>query len=96
MKWFDLIGDDCCIFCPQSEIVEYLFFECPRVIVIWKQVLVWMDIQHTHVGWTEELRWLGHKGWKTCFLCSVVVETVYKMWRYRNNKSFGNTEYYEY
>lgn len=95
VKRFILLEDDRCHFCPHIEIVEHLIFSCPHVNIIWKQVLNWMNMQHNPKGWNEEIRWLIHKGkgkgWKACLLPSAATETVYEVWRHKNNKSFGNS-----
>lgn len=52
-----------------------------------------MNIHHDLKGWNDELKWMicngNRKGWKVCLIRSVATETIYEVWRHRNNKSFG-------
>lgn len=51
-------------------------------------------MQHDPVEWNGEHIWGNHKGkgkgLKVFLLYSATTETVYEVWRYRNNKSFEN------
>jgi hypothetical protein len=82
--------DGKCCFCSKDESLNHLFFGCSSLKIIWHKVLSWMRFDHAPL----ELRWItrGSKGngWKTLLLKSVVVETIYTLWKYRNDVCFGN------
>ena len=37
------------------------------------------------------IHYTKEKGWKTSILKLTTAETIYGVWRYRNNKSYGNS-----
>ena len=53
---FDLLENNQCNFCTQVETVDHLFFSCPQMRSIWKQVLDWTNTGHESNGWNEELK----------------------------------------
>ncbi|CAK8539640.1 unnamed protein product [Lathyrus sativus] len=86
---------DRCKFDNKEETIDHLLFQCPPFKICWQEILGWMGIQHTPCDWQEELNWIitqcKGKGWRKCLLRSSIAETIYKVWKYRNNVVFGNT-----
>ncbi|CAK8574623.1 unnamed protein product [Lathyrus sativus] len=95
LKRLGLTTDDRCKFCDKEETIDHFLFDCPPFKTCWQQILVCLGFQHFPCEWREELEWLithcKGKGWRKCILCSAVAETIYEVWRYRNNAVFGNT-----
>jgi hypothetical protein len=62
--------------------------------IIWQKVLQWMNFDHIPLEWDEELRWITRsskgKGWKALLLKCAAAETIYTLWKYRNDVCFGN------
>jgi hypothetical protein len=62
--------------------------------IIWHKVLQWMNFDHSPLEWDEELRWITRsskgKGWKALLLKCAAAETIYALWKYRNDVCFGN------
>ncbi|MCI25261.1 hypothetical protein A2U01_0046451, partial [Trifolium medium] len=77
-----------------EENINHLFFVCTELKLIWQKVLRWLKIDHVPMDWTAELRWITRhskgKGWKAQLLKSAAAETVYALWKYRNDVCFGN------
>ncbi|XP_058779495.1 uncharacterized protein LOC131653382 isoform X4 [Vicia villosa] len=97
LKRFGLIQDDRRVFCLQQETIGHLFFCCNRLKSIWEQVLRWINIAHTPMEWDRELEWITYscrgKGWRATLLKSAVTETVYAIWKARNDNVFGHSNY---
>ncbi|CAK8578824.1 unnamed protein product [Lathyrus sativus] len=95
LKKFGITTDDRCKFCNKEETIDHLFFQCPPFQSCWQEILGWMRVQHTPCDWHEELNWImtqcKGKGWRKCLLRSSIAETIYEVWKYRNNAVFGNT-----
>ncbi|CAK8574804.1 unnamed protein product [Lathyrus sativus] len=95
LKKLGLTTDDSCKFCNKEETIDHLLFDCPPLKNCWQQILACLWFQHFPCEWREELEWLitqcKGKGWRKCILRSVVAETTYELWKYRNNIVFGNT-----
>ncbi|XP_058727135.1 uncharacterized protein LOC131598566 [Vicia villosa] len=92
---FGMTDNTSCCFCPKVESLNHLFFECETMKKIWMEVLQWARINHVPEDWHEEKKWLVHqtKGKRTraAIIKMAVSETIYELWRIRNNKSFGET-----
>lgn len=65
-------------------IPNYKFFNSKKSILIYN-----ISLKSEH----EELKWNTRnckgKGWKTILLKVVITQTVYDVWRYRNETSYG-------
>ena len=74
---------------------KHLFFECESLKSVWKEILRWTQINHIPGGWHSEVKWLSQqtkgKGARAAVLKMSVSETVYEIWKARNNKIFGET-----
>lgn len=51
-KRFGMLGDDCCNFCSHIETTKHIFFACPHVNIICKQVLT-VDEYSTYLCWVD-------------------------------------------
>lgn len=95
LKKFGMIEDSKCCFCPAEESINHLFYGCPELKIIWTKVLDWVQIKRVPREWNDELEWLisstKGKGKRHAILKLAAAETLYGIWRYRNDKSFGNT-----
>ena len=84
-----------CCFCTNEETINHLIYGCYELKTIWFQELDWIHVKRTPLYWDEELAWLTHntkgKCWKTSILKLVAIETLYGVWKYRNNKNYGNS-----
>src|ERR1043165_3518279 len=71
-------------------------FECVDMYTVWKRVLQWLQMEHEPKGWAQELEWIQRnskgKGRRCVFLKTAFAETVYRCWRYRNNKVHGTMD----
>ncbi|XP_058742641.1 uncharacterized protein LOC131615169 [Vicia villosa] len=78
-----------------DESLDHLFFYCPTLRHIWLEVLDWIQMKHIPGDWKHELEWLiktsKGKSNKTAVLKLAITETIYELWSYRNDKSFGNS-----
>ncbi|CAJ2669420.1 unnamed protein product [Trifolium pratense] len=86
-----------CCFCNQEESINHLFFGCTDMKLVWQKVLQWLQVDHVPMAWSGELRWITRqskgKGWKAQLLKSAAAETIYALWKYRNDVCFGNKVY---
>ncbi|XP_058775295.1 uncharacterized protein LOC131649554 [Vicia villosa] len=84
-----------CNFCAKEETVQHLFFECDKLKTIWRNILKWIQVVHEPGGWESEIKWLipycKGKGKKSDIMKLAIAETVYKIWHYRNEVSFGQS-----
>ncbi|XP_058782979.1 uncharacterized protein LOC131657620 [Vicia villosa] len=82
-----------CVFCPADEIMDHLLFECSITKGIWKCILVWIGYIRDPANWMIERDWIiaevKKKGWRRDILKTAVVETVYAVWRMRNDVIFN-------
>lgn len=57
------------------------------------EVLHWMQNPHILGNWHEETKWLVQqtkgKGMRATVFKMAAAETIYELWKARNNKSFG-------
>lgn len=83
-----------CCFCSEDDFTDHLFFMCPSLKHVWKEVLDWIQVQHCSKEWRHELQWIiqhtKRKGNKAAILKIAIAETVYMLWIVRNEKCFGN------
>ncbi|CAJ2661953.1 unnamed protein product [Trifolium pratense] len=97
LQKFGVIVNLKCCFCHNDETINHLFFGCIELKNIWHKVLRWLKVDHVPMEWNEELRWITRsskgKGWKAQLLKSAAAETVYTLWKYRNDVCFGNQVY---
>ncbi|XP_045815732.1 uncharacterized protein LOC123909010 [Trifolium pratense] len=86
-----------CCFCTQEETINHLFFGCTELKHIWQKVLRWLQVDHVPMEWSAELKWITKhskgKGWKAQLVKSAAAETIYALWKYRNDVCFGNKVY---
>lgn len=96
LQRFGLIDTSMCCFCTQIETLEHLMFECHATRIIWQQVLGWLRIQHVPDKWSNELQWVllncKGKSWRRQLLKVAFLETIYEIWRHRNNICFNNID----
>jgi hypothetical protein len=73
---------------------QHLMFNCNETKSIWRKVLEWIQVDHNPLGWRQELDWIIQrtkgKGGHAKILKLAFTESVYHIWRYRNDISFGN------
>lgn len=90
---FGLVADMKCIFCPNLESHNHLFFDCNVTKEIWSGVLNWLQVCHSPSEWHAELSWITQhckgKGWRAALLKCAITETIYYIWKHRNDKIFG-------
>ncbi|CAL5198754.1 unnamed protein product [Lathyrus oleraceus] len=83
-----------CCFCSEEETQSHLLFDCVGTKGIWMKVLAWLQIQHIPSGWTQEMKWIIQKtkgkGARAKILKLATTESIYEIWRYMNDKCFGN------
>ncbi|CAK8578548.1 unnamed protein product [Lathyrus sativus] len=95
MRYGKVENNTCC-FCETEETITHLFFECPTMKGIWKDVLDWIGVRHEPKSWNQELNWiLQHgtgKGKKSALIRLAVTETLYGLWMYRNHNCFGKAK----
>ncbi|XP_050916380.1 uncharacterized protein LOC127131506 [Lathyrus oleraceus] len=89
---FRLINSSICCFCDNYESVDHLFFAYARFNNIWRGILLPMGIRRNPENWHEEKTWLiretKKRGGKKKILRVAIEETVYELWRSRNDKFF--------
>lgn len=95
LKRFNLIQDSSCVLCNQAEeIVNHLLFGCRKTNIMWKEVLVWLGSSHVPSTWDAELPWIinstKRKGWRATIMRMAIDESVYFIWKYRNDIIFDN------
>ncbi|XP_058741051.1 uncharacterized protein LOC131613393 [Vicia villosa] len=85
-----------CIFCKEMETVHHLFFECQVTNQIWRIVLQHIRYDKSPMGWTQERAWLNiktkRKGWHGDLLKIAIAESVYGIWRHRNDVIFNQSQ----
>ncbi|XP_058784807.1 uncharacterized protein LOC131659667 [Vicia villosa] len=89
------VDDKCCCWCKENETLEHLFFACDTTVRIWRELLAWLGIYRQPAGWRSEKDWLitetKKKGWRNQILKILIAETVYEIWRRRNEIIFSNS-----
>ncbi|CAL5212162.1 unnamed protein product [Lathyrus oleraceus] len=89
-----MVDNPKCCFCSEEETQSHLLFDCVGTKDIWMKVLEWLQIQHIPSGWTQEMKWIIQKtkgiGARAKILKLATTESIYELWRYRNDKCFGN------
>ncbi|XP_058749855.1 uncharacterized protein LOC131622850 [Vicia villosa] len=83
----------CCLY-SEDESIDHLFFMCPLMKHVWKEVLDWIQVQHCPREWRHEPQWIIYhtkgKGNKTVILKTAIAEAVYMLWTIRNENYFWN------
>ncbi|XP_058764808.1 uncharacterized protein LOC131635498 [Vicia villosa] len=91
---FGFVKDTKCGFCVKDESVNHLFFECESLKKVWKEVLAWIQINHSPGDWNDERNWLvqNTKGKGSCaaIIKMAATETIYALWKYRNARILGD------
>ncbi|XP_058775926.1 uncharacterized protein LOC131650226 [Vicia villosa] len=94
LRKIGILTDDACCFCQQHETIQHLLFECNRSRTIWREILVWLHIPHEPKTWDAELEWVTQmckrKNWKSRILVCAFAETIYAIWKVRNDTIFGH------
>ncbi|XP_058722171.1 uncharacterized protein LOC131593623 [Vicia villosa] len=97
LKRFGMIADDCCMFCSEQETINHLFFGCAGLKGIWVKVLDWIQVTHSPLPWDREMDWIVRnckgKSWRATLLKCALTESIYSIWRMRNEKVFGHDRY---
>ncbi|XP_058726861.1 uncharacterized protein LOC131598262 [Vicia villosa] len=81
-----------CCFCDAEESLEHLFFMCKETKLVWRKVLLWMGIDRRPMKWNDEVATSRKKGIKNQLLKVAFAETVYSIWRNRNDKIFNHKD----
>ncbi|XP_058776357.1 uncharacterized protein LOC131650673 [Vicia villosa] len=83
-----------CVFFPEPESIDHLYFNCRETKGVWHSILRWLGYTHEGQGWNSEKDWpvqeLKKKGWKRQLLKIALAETTYALWRARNEAVFNN------
>ncbi|XP_058741022.1 uncharacterized protein LOC131613364 [Vicia villosa] len=92
---FGMVSDNrCCLCKSDEESINHLLFVCPDTVCIWAKILAWIQVSHTPQSWDAEILWLSKntngKGWRASILKLAAAETIYSVWKYRNDICFGN------
>ncbi|MCI04098.1 hypothetical protein A2U01_0025141 [Trifolium medium] len=91
---YGLIDPTHCCFCNADETQQHLMFNCSETKGIWRKVLEWIQVDHNPLGCRHEMEWIIQqtkgKGGRAKILKLAFTESVYEIWRYRNDVSFGN------
>ncbi|XP_058783490.1 uncharacterized protein LOC131658182 [Vicia villosa] len=95
LKRFGILQDSNCVLCNESEESHnHIFFQCRKTGNIWKNILEWIELKHQPVRWEDEIRWISTiakgKGWKAMLIKVCIAETIYSVWRMRNDACFKN------
>jgi hypothetical protein len=94
LRKFGVNVETTCCFCNHEESIDHLFFRCHAMKVIWQKVLHWMQIDRTPLDWHDELCWITRhskgKGWRAQLIKAAAAETIYMLWKYRNDTCFAN------
>lgn len=74
--------------------MNHLFFGCLELKRIWNKVLNWIQLDHEPKAWNEEMQRIvkqsNRKGWKPAILKLTAIETIYDIWKYKNDNIFEN------
>lgn len=86
--------DASCVFCSKEETLHHLLFDCHITNQIWSKVLHHIGYNRKPEGWDQKRLWLiaetMKKGWHRDMLKIAIAESVYGIWRYRNDVIFKN------
>ncbi|XP_058734199.1 uncharacterized protein LOC131605929 [Vicia villosa] len=94
LKRLGLLQEETCSLCmEQPEDINHLIIDCKVTRHIWLEVLQWLELHHHPVQWQEEIAWIIHhtkgKSFQSYMLKIAIAETVYGIWKYRNERIFG-------
>lgn len=85
-------NDGICSLCDKPESQNHLLFLCCDLNTMWRNVLHWIHIQHERNEWDMEFDWMSSaskgKELEQKVLETAFAETVYRMWRCRNENIF--------
>lgn len=89
-----LLNDEMCGLCnSDAGDINHLVMNCQVTKCIWRDVLHWLKILHQSACWSDEIKWIASITKGKRFMANMVkiaiAETVYDIWRYRNNVVFG-------
>lgn len=91
--WYDINVDARCMFCSDEETMEHLFFGYNKTSGVWKNILAWVGYSRIPSTWTNEsallITEMRKKGWRRYILKVAIAETVYVVWRMRNDLIFN-------
>lgn len=83
-----------CVFCRKEETLNHLVFECQLTNQIWSKVLQNIGYNRNPEGWNQKSLWLiaetKRKGWHRDMLKIAIAESVYGIWRHRNDVILNN------
>lgn len=89
---FGMIQDVKCEFYDANETLQHWFFECSGTNNIWNVVLQWLHVEHHENGWIQVRDWATkickNKSWRKKILQVALAETMYDVWKLRNNKVY--------
>ncbi|XP_058765198.1 uncharacterized protein LOC131638647 [Vicia villosa] len=94
LKGLGFLQEECCSLCEEhKEDIDHLLTSCKITKNIWQDVLSWLDIKRKPQQWQDEMKWILHntkgKSFRASKLKIVVAETVYGIWKFRNEYTFG-------
>jgi hypothetical protein len=73
--------------------MEHIFFECNTTQLIWREILSWVGFTRSPTNWSGEKTLLiqetKKKGWRRQILKITATETIYDIWRVRNEIVFS-------
>ncbi|XP_058752653.1 uncharacterized protein LOC131625840 [Vicia villosa] len=95
LKRFGMLQESVCLLChAEEESHNHLFFECRKTEVVWQSILNWIEVDHKPLKWEDELLWITAvtrgKGWRAMVVKVGITETIYSIWRLRNDTCFKN------
>lgn len=90
---FGMVENTKCCFCGKMEYINHLFFYCDEMNRLWMRIIDWIQITHVSKVWDEKILCLVDcskgKGFRAPFSNLRLPKTIYGIWNYRNDKSFG-------
>ncbi|XP_058746416.1 uncharacterized protein LOC131619324 [Vicia villosa] len=100
LKRFNMIDSSTYSLChTDEESISHLFFTCRETVNIWKQVLMWMNIDHQPKLWYDEIMWalqyVSRKGWRASLMKIALAGVIYGIWHRRNMVVFGHTTQFD-
>ncbi|XP_057792980.1 uncharacterized protein LOC131009580 [Salvia miltiorrhiza] len=94
-----LVAPNCCYLCLDSaESISHIFWNCPKVKLIWREFLVWFD-KEDFLDCLDIHSFLV-MAWSTTFSSQLltywkagVISLIWKIWDSRNSKIFDNMNF---
>ncbi|GAA0172354.1 intercellular signal molecule [Lithospermum erythrorhizon] len=91
-KWLPRV-DEKCVFFPEKENMQHLFFHCEYSGVIWRKLLGMLNVYGDSQCWDQEIQWLmewhGKGQLQTLLMKLGLCATVYCISQERNNRMHG-------